>query len=99
MAGRCGKAEGGIELANKPVPPRPAPRLYLATPIVDDPSSLLANLPGLLARADVAAVLLRLKTTHQRTLISRIKTPPPLIHASGSALPPAVTAAMSAPAP
>jgi thiamine-phosphate pyrophosphorylase len=86
MAGRSGKAEGGIELANKPVPPRPAPRHYLATPIVDDPSSLLANLPGLLARADVAAVLLRLKTTDQRTMISRIKTLAPVIQDSGAAL-------------
>ena len=73
-------------MANKPVPPRPAPRLYLATPIVDDPSSLLANLPGLLARADVAAVLLRLKTTDQRTMISRIKTLAPVIQDSGAAL-------------
>jgi len=73
-------------LANKPVPPRPAPRLYLATPILDDPSSLLANLPGLLARADVAAVLLRLKTTDQRTMISRIKTLAPVIQDSGAAL-------------
>jgi thiamine-phosphate pyrophosphorylase len=86
MAGRSGKAEGGIELANKPVRPRPAPRLYLATPIVDDPSSLLANLPGLLARAEVAAVLLRLKTTDQRTMISRIKTLAPVIQDSGAAL-------------
>jgi thiamine-phosphate pyrophosphorylase len=73
-------------LANKPVRPRPAPRLYLATPIVDDPSSLLANLPGLLARAEVAAVLLRLKTTDQRTMISRIKTLAPVIQDSGAAL-------------
>ena len=29
--------EGGIDLATKPVPPRPVPRLYLATPVVDDP--------------------------------------------------------------
>ncbi len=73
-------------MANKPVPPRPAPRLYLATPVVDDPSSLLASLPGLLARADVAAVLLRLKTTDQRTMISRIKTLAPAIQDSGAAL-------------
>jgi len=86
MAGRSGKAEGGIELANKPVPPRPAPRLYLATPVVDDPSSWLASLPGLLAQADVAAVLLRLETTDQRTMISRIKTLAPAIQDSGAAL-------------
>jgi thiamine-phosphate pyrophosphorylase len=73
-------------LANKPVPPRPAPRLYLATPAVDDPSSWLASLPGLLAEADVAAVLLRLKTTDQRTMISRVKTLAPVIQDSGAAL-------------
>ncbi len=73
-------------MANKPVPPRRAPRLYLATPVVDDPSSLLASLPGLLAQADIAAVLLRLKTTDQRTMISRIKTLAPVIQDSGAAL-------------
>ncbi len=73
-------------MANKPAPPRPAPRLYLATPVVDDPSSWLASLPGLLAQADVAAVLLRLKTTDQRTMISRIKTLAPAIQDSGAAL-------------
>ena len=73
-------------MANKPAPPRPAPRLYLATPVVDDPSSWLASLPGLLAQADVAAVLLRLETTDQRTMISRIKTLAPAIQDSGAAL-------------
>ena len=43
-------------MASKPVPPRPAPRLYLATSEVDDPSQLAAHLPELLAAADVAAV-------------------------------------------
>jgi len=42
-------------LSTKPVPPAPVPRLYLATPDVDDPSSLVASLPKLLAAADVAA--------------------------------------------
>jgi thiamine-phosphate pyrophosphorylase len=73
-------------LASKPVPPRPAPRLYLATPVVDDPALLMAGLPGLLAAADVAAVLLRLKPTDQRTLISRVKTLAPLIQDGGAAL-------------
>src|ERR1700680_245552 len=85
MEGRSGK-EGGIELANKPVPPRPVPRLYLATPVVDDPALLMANLPGLLAAADVAAVLLRLKTTDQRTMISRVKALAPVVQDSGAAL-------------
>ena len=61
-------------MAAKPAPPRPVPRLYLATPEVDDASPWLASLPGLLAAADVAAVLLRLKLSDQRSMISRIKT-------------------------
>jgi thiamine-phosphate pyrophosphorylase len=73
-------------LATKPVPPRPVPRLYLATPEVDDPSSLLAGLPGLLAAADVAAVLLRLKPTDHRTMISRIKVLAPAIQDYGAAV-------------
>ena len=73
-------------MATKPAPPRPVPRLYLATPEVDDPQSLLASLPGLLAQADVAAVLLRLKPTDQRTMISRIKALAPVIQDKGAAL-------------
>ena len=73
-------------MAAKPVPPRPVPRLYLATPIVDDPSQLVASLPGLLAAADVAAVLLRLRETDQRTMISRIKALAPVVQDGGAAL-------------
>jgi thiamine-phosphate pyrophosphorylase len=73
-------------LGIKPVPPRPVPRLYLAMPVVDDPSALLASLPGLLAKADVAAVLVRLKPTDQRTMISRVKALAPAIQDSGAAL-------------
>jgi thiamine-phosphate pyrophosphorylase len=73
-------------MATKPAPPRPAPRLYLATPVVDDPSALIASLPGLLAAADVAAVLLRLKPTDQRTMISRAKALAPAVQESGAAL-------------
>jgi len=62
------------------------PRLYLATPEVDDPSSLAAGLPGLLAAADVAAVLLRLKPTDQRSMISRVKALAPAIQDNGAAL-------------
>lgn len=73
-------------MSNKSPPPRPAPRLYLATPVVDDPASLLAELPGLLASADVAAVLLRLKQTDQRTMISTIKALAPPVQKAGAAL-------------
>src|ERR1700724_2238711 len=86
MDRRSGRQEGGIDLATKPVPPRPVPRLYLATPVVDDPKDLLATLPRLLAKADVAAVLVRLKPVDQRTMISRVKALAPAIQDNGAAL-------------
>jgi thiamine-phosphate pyrophosphorylase len=73
-------------LAAKPVPSRPAPRLYLATPVVDDPSSLAASLPGLLAGADIAAVLVRLKDADPRGMIARVKALAPAIQNAGAAL-------------
>jgi thiamine-phosphate pyrophosphorylase len=73
-------------MATKPALPRPAPRLYLATPAVDDPSALVASLPGVLAKADVAAVLLRLKPTDPRTMITRVKALAPVVQNSGAAL-------------
>ena len=73
-------------MSNKSPPPRPAPRLYLATPLVDDPASLLAELPGLLASADVAAVLVQLTETDQRTMISCIKALAPVVQNAGAAL-------------
>ena len=73
-------------MAAKPPPPRPAPRLYLATPEVGDPSQLIAQLPDLLAAADVAAVLVRLKETDQRSMISRLKQLAPVIQNAGAAL-------------
>ena len=73
-------------MSNKTAPSRPAPRLYLATPEVDDPSQLVAELPALLAAADVAAVLVRLKPTDQRTMITRAKMLAPAIQNAGAAL-------------
>ena len=73
-------------MASKPAPSRPVPRIYLATPAVDDPSALVSNLPGLLAGADVAAVLLRLKMADQRSMISTVKTLAPVIQNAGAAL-------------
>lgn len=75
-----------MSLAAKPPPPRPAPRLYLATPEVDDPSHLVGILPDLLAVADVAAVLVRLKEADQRSMISRIKALAPAVQNAGAAL-------------
>jgi thiamine-phosphate pyrophosphorylase len=73
-------------LAQKSAPPRPVPRLYLATPVVDDSAALVASLPGLLAGADIAAVLLRLQPTDHRTMISRIKAFAPAVQNGGAAL-------------
>ena len=73
-------------MATKPAAPRPIPRLYLATPVVDDPQALIASLPGLLAAADVAAVLVRLKMADQRSMISRIKALAGPIQNAGAAL-------------
>ena len=73
-------------MATKPAPPRPRPRLYLSTPEVDDPAGLIASLPGLLAAADIAAVLLRLKPTDQRTMIARVKALAPVIQNGDAAL-------------
>ena len=73
-------------MATKPAPRRPVPRLYLATPLVDDPSPLVAGLPGMLAGADVAAVLVRLQPTDQRTMISRVKALAPVVQSGGAAL-------------
>jgi len=73
-------------LASKPAPPRPLPRLYLATPPVDDPSSLIASLPGLLAGADIAAVLLRLQPADPRGMTVRIKSLSAPIQNAGVAL-------------
>jgi thiamine-phosphate pyrophosphorylase len=60
--------------------------LYLATPIVDDPSPLITSLPALLAGADIAAVLLRLKPADPRGMISRVKALAPAVQDGGAAL-------------
>jgi thiamine-phosphate pyrophosphorylase len=85
MDRRAGK-ESSIKVSNKTAPPRPAPRLYLATPVIADAAMLAAQLPGLLAQADVAAVLVRLKETDPRSMISVIKALAPAIQSSGAAL-------------
>lgn len=59
-------------LAAKPPAP-PAPRLYLSTPVIEDPAALVGTLSELLGKADIAAVLLRLAPSDPRSLTSRIK--------------------------
>jgi thiamine-phosphate pyrophosphorylase len=84
--GERARKEGGLDLSNNSASARPAPRLYLATPLVDDPASLVSELPALLAAADVAAVLVRLKETDQRTMTSRVKALAPIVQNAGAAL-------------
>ncbi len=73
-------------MASKPAPPRPAPRIYLATPAVDDPAAMLVILPALLQNSAVAAVLLQLAMADQRTLITRAKALAPAVQQAGAAL-------------
>lgn len=72
--------------STKPPPALPAPRLYLATPPVADAAALASVLAGLLAAADIAAVLVRLVDSDERGKINRIKTLAPAIQNAGAAL-------------
>jgi thiamine-phosphate pyrophosphorylase len=70
----------------KTTPPRPMPRLYLATPVVADPAPLAATLAKVLGSADIAAVLVRLKETDPRGMIGVVKALAPAIQGTGAAL-------------
>jgi thiamine-phosphate pyrophosphorylase len=69
----------------KPAPARPAPRLYLATPPVDDPATLATLLPGVLDGIDVAAVLVRLAPSDPRGMTDYAKALVPPIQRAGAA--------------
>jgi len=66
--------------------PRPQPRLYLITPPVEDAAAFAVPLGAALEAGDVAAVLLRLAHSDERTLINRIKTLAPVVQDKGAAL-------------
>jgi thiamine-phosphate pyrophosphorylase len=72
--------------SKKPPSAPPAPRLYLATPKVADASALAPVLAGLLASADIAAVLVRLADGDERSKINRIKALAATIQTPGAAL-------------
>ena len=65
---------------------RPAPRLYLVTPLIEDAAAFAPVLAGALAAGDIAAVLLRLKEADERTLINRAKALAPVMQRSSAAL-------------
>ncbi len=73
-------------MSSRTVPPRPLPRLYLATPVVDDPQAVVKTLSSLLGEADIAAVLLRLKPSDPRTLVSHAKALASVVQGKGAAL-------------
>lgn len=57
----------------KQAEPRPQPRLYLITQPIADAAAFAPQLAAALEAADVAAVLLRLASGDERTLINRVK--------------------------
>jgi thiamine-phosphate pyrophosphorylase len=70
----------------KQATPRPAPRLYLVTPQIADPSAFSPHLDAALAGGDVAAILLRLADSDERTLINRAKALAAPVQNKGCAL-------------
>ncbi len=73
-------------MAAKPASQPPVPRIYLATPPVADPAALAASLPALLSAADIAAVLVRLAPSDERTLTTRVKALAPIVQKADAAL-------------
>ena len=69
---------------NPATPRRPAPRLYLVTP--QDSAGLADKLAQALGSADVAAVLLRLPQTDERTHVNQAKALAPIVQDKGAAL-------------
>ncbi len=70
----------------KQAEPRPAPRLYLVTPLVADAEVFVPALRTALSAGDVAAVLLRLPEADERTQINRAKRLAPAVQDKGAAL-------------
>jgi thiamine-phosphate pyrophosphorylase len=70
----------------KQLAPRPSPRLYLVTPRIEDAAAFVAPLAAALAAGDVAAVLLRLASADERSLINRAKTLAPVAQDKDAAL-------------
>ena len=65
---------------------RPAPRLYLVTPPVQDAKAFARMLEAAVGAADIAAVLLRLAPGGESELVDRIKLLIPIAERAGAAL-------------
>jgi len=61
-------------------------RLYLVTPTLDDPAAFAGELESVLGAADVAAVLLKLADSGERTLIERAKAVAAVVQRRDAAL-------------
>lgn len=70
----------------KKAEPRPQPRLYLVTPPVEDAAAFASLLADAMEAGDVAAVLLRLAPSDERTLINRAKDLARAVQAKDAAL-------------
>jgi thiamine-phosphate pyrophosphorylase len=70
----------------KKAEPRPAPRLYLITPPLAEAGAFSASLAEALAAGDVAAVLLRLAGSDERSLINCAKALAPIVQDKSAAL-------------
>ena len=68
----------------KHVNPR-VPRFYLVTPPIEDAAAFSRDLATALEAADIAAVLLRLAPSDERSQINRIKALAPIVQAKGAA--------------
>lgn len=64
----------------------PTCRLYLVTPLITDAEAFAPTLAAACKAGDVAAVLLHLAETDERTLIKRVKTLAPVAQAEGAAV-------------
>jgi thiamine-phosphate pyrophosphorylase len=67
-------------------PTRLPPRLYLVTPEITETQGFARELAVALGAADVAAVLLRLKSADEHTLIDRVKALVPVVQRKDVAL-------------
>src|SRR5882724_835512 len=65
---------------------RPAPRLYVVTPLVADGAAIAGALAAMVEAADIAAVLLRLADDAEGTLTKRVKALAPVVQKNGAAL-------------
>jgi thiamine-phosphate pyrophosphorylase len=70
----------------KQAAPRPAPRLYLMTPPISDAPAFSLQLSSAMDAGDVAAVLLRLADSDERTLINQAKAMAAPVQGKGAAL-------------